>query len=397
MRVATVITRSDVLGGASHHVADVSSHLLERGHEVMVFVGGTGPYLDLLTRRGVPHRAIPALTRRPAPTADLRAFRSLRRELRAWNPDIVATHTSKAGAIGRLAAWSLGLPATYTPHGWSFGPAFPGASGTVYTAVERLLARVPGTVILNVSGQERTLALSRSVGRASRHVVVHNGVRDIDPGLFGDPTSEVPTIVVVARHESPKDHSTLLHALAAVSDLSWRCVIVGGGEEIDTTRALGRQLGLTARVDVRGHVDDVPTVIAGGSLLVLSSRSEGFPLCVLEAMRAGLPVVASDVGGISEAVDDGRTGILVPPGEVAALARAMRELLTNADLRASLGGRGRQTFADRFTIDGMVDRLEAIYRVAATGARGFHVPPHAHPGGEPSTSGAAAMVGTTAP
>jgi glycosyltransferase involved in cell wall biosynthesis len=181
MRITSVITRSDVVGGASLHVADVAVGLAGRGHDVEVLVGGDGPYLDVLAARGVEWRRVPSLVRAPDPRRDVRAIAALRAELRRFGPDVVTAHTSKAGALARLAAWSLGIPATYTPHDFAFGPAYPGLQGAAYATVERLLARVPRTVVVDVSAEERQRALARRVGAPERHVVVHNGIADVDP------------------------------------------------------------------------------------------------------------------------------------------------------------------------------------------------------------------------
>jgi glycosyltransferase involved in cell wall biosynthesis len=362
VRITSVITRSDVVGGASLHVADVAAGLLDRGHEVHVVVGGTGPFVDVLRERGVPLRTLPSLVRRPDPVADARAVRALRAELRRWRPDIVTAHTSKAGAVARLAAWSLGLPATYTPHDFAFGPAYPGLQGTVYSTVERVLARVPRTVVIDVSEEERQRALARRVGRPDRHVVIRNGIADVDTALQCGAAVDGPLrLLVVARHEPPKDHATLVRALARITALPWTCRLVGSGDGIEATRADVVAHGLAERVEVVGPSSDVAGEMARASVLVLPSRSESFPLCVLEAMRAGLPVVASDVGGVGEAVVDGSTGLLVPPGDADALARALRTLVVDPALRSELGARARRSYVTRFGLDAMLDALEATY------------------------------------
>jgi glycosyltransferase involved in cell wall biosynthesis len=386
VRITSVITRSDVIGGASLHVADVAAGMLDRGHDVLVLLGGDGPVVDLLRSRGVPLRTIPSLVRRPDPIADARAVRALREVLRTCRPDVVTTHTSKAGAVGRLAAWSLRIPVTYTPHDFAFGPGYPGLSGTVYATVERGLARVPRSLVLDVSDEERRRALARRVGAATRHVVVHNGIADVDPSLRATPADGPARIVVVARHEPLKDHPTLVRALARIVDLEWTCRLLGSGDGIAATRADVAAHGLADRVEVVGPSDDVAGELARASLLVLPSRSESFPLCILEAMRAGLPVVASDVGGVSEAVLDGSTGSLVPPGDAAALAAALRTLVRDPARRAELGARGRASYVARFGLDVMLDALESTY-ARLCGANRDRVEIDLRDGGRPSAAG----------
>jgi glycosyltransferase involved in cell wall biosynthesis len=270
MRIATVITRSDVVGGASRHVVDLDVGLRARGHRTVVFVGGAGPFLEVLASAGVEHVVVPELVREPSLARDVRAVLALRRELQRWRPDLVATHTSKAGAVGRLAARSLGLPATYTPHDWAFGPAYPGRRGAAFAALERALAHLPRTVLVDVSAEERDRALARRVGAPHRHAVIHNGVTDVAPDRRADAGAEPPRIVVVARHEPPKDHATLLAALAELVDLPWTCTLVGGGDGLACTRDDVVARGLEGRVAVAGPVDDVAAVLATGKLLVES-------------------------------------------------------------------------------------------------------------------------------
>ena len=275
-------------------------------------------------------------------------------------PDLVSTHTAKAGWLGRAAARWLHLPALYTPHGWSIGSRQSARQGSLFSVAERLAARWCDAIVC-VCEAERELALGKGVAAAGKLWVVHNGVPDVAPELRARPAQSPVRICSIARFAPPKDHRTLLTALAGLQSLPWELDLVGDGPLESEMRALARRLGVSARVHFLGYVAEPAPVLAGAQLFVLSSRSEAFPRSVLEAQRAGLPVIASAVGGIGEAVTDGVHGLLVPAGEPLALAATLERLLGDADLRASMGAAGRAGYETRFRLEHMVAGTAALY------------------------------------
>jgi glycosyltransferase involved in cell wall biosynthesis len=160
----------------------------------------------------------------------------------------------------------------------------------------------------------------------------------------------VPRLIAVGRLKAPKDFLTLVRALAALPDRAFEAQIVGDGPDREEVAAEIRRLGLEGRVQLAGERSDVPELLAGSDVFVLSSRSEGLPVSVLEAMAAELPVVASDVGGLAELVVDGETGVLVAPGDPTALADALGRLLDDRELRQRLGAAGRARAEDSFDL-----------------------------------------------
>jgi glycosyltransferase involved in cell wall biosynthesis len=196
-------------------------------------------------------------------------------------------------------------------------------------------------------------------------VVIPNGVPDVPPALRADPRREPPRLTMVARFEPQKDHAGLLRALARLSRLPWTADLVGDGPGQAEARSLARALGLQDRVTFLGARTDVPELLADAQLAVLTTRWESLPLAVLEAMRAGLPVLASEVGGVGEAVTHGRNGLLVAPGDDVGLVAALRALLTDAELRARLGEAGRRRYLGAFTHARMLDQVETLYRRTA--------------------------------
>lgn len=360
MKIAYVITRADAVGGASVHVRDMARAMLERGHEVMVFIGGEGAVTEQLARAGVPYRPLAYLGREVRPGRDLRALRELAEALRAFGPRLVSTHTAKAGWIGRAACVHLGIPAVHTPHGWPVAGRLPGPRAALYEAAERMASSWARAVVC-VCEDERRLALARGFATADQARVVYNGVRDVPETLRANPGAEPVRIVCVARFEAPKDHRTLLSAMARLAALDWELDLVGDGPLEAACRAQAAAAGIAGRVHFLGSLPDSAPALARGQAFVLSSRSEAFPRSVLEAMRAGLPVVASAVGGVAEAVDNEKNGVLVPHGDAGALAAALGGLIRDACRRNRMGVAGRHIYVERFRLERMVESTAAVY------------------------------------
>jgi glycosyltransferase involved in cell wall biosynthesis len=368
VRVAYVITRADAVGGASIHVRDLAQAMIARGHEVSVFLGGEGPVTAQLSAAGVPFRSLRWLRRAVHPVRDARALGELLRALGGFQPDLVSTHTAKAGWIGRAACSRLGLPALYTPHGWSIGGRISAAHGIFFRLAEKAAARWASGIIC-VSQYERELALRAGIGRPEKLRVIYNGVRDIPATLRADPASSPVRIVSIARLEPPKDHRTLLGALAALRSRDWELELIGGGPLEQEARGLAAALGIADRVHLSGYQPDPAVALARAQVFVLSSRSEGFPRSVLEAMRAGLPVVASDVGGVSEAVSEGINGLLVPPGELQALSGALEKVIADTEERQRLGAAARRIYEGRFRFERMLQETMEVYDTVVDSSR----------------------------
>lgn len=363
MKIVQVITRSDSVGGAHIHLRELCARLIDDGHEVVVLVGGRGPFVDELVSHGIPYISLSYLVRPIRPWTDVRAFLELRQRLNALHPDVVATHSSKAGLLGRMAAKGLGLPVVFTAHGWAFTEGVPRKERLLYIGAERFAARFADRII-TVSDFDRYLALKFGVAPASKLVTIHNGLPDIEENLLAKPERTPPHIVMVARFEHPKEHQTLLKALVKNKDIPWTLELVGDGPLRPEVERLTASLSLINRVQFSGTRNDVTARLANAQILALVSRWEGFPLTIVEGMRAGLPVIASDVGGVSEAVEDGKNGLLVPRGDVDTLASQLRKLLIDPQLRERMGRVGRQRYQAHFTFQQMYKKTVQVYREA---------------------------------
>jgi glycosyltransferase involved in cell wall biosynthesis len=297
------------------------------------------------------------------PLRDLRALREIRSAIEMLRPDLLATHSSKAGILGRLAGRSLRVPVVFTVHGWAFTPGVPWIQAAVYRQVERLVGPLASRII-TVSEFDRRLGLAARIAGADRMVTVHNGMPDVADSLRADPGRGPPRLVMVARCGAQKDHPTLFRALAQLRDRPWVLDLIGGGPLKGETEALATTLGLADRVHFLGQRTDVDRILSQAQLSLLVTNWEGFPLGILESMRAGLPVVASAVGGVGESVRDGDNGYLVPRGDVERLRDRIEQLLGSPDLRVRMGASGRARFEQEFTLAHSVSRTLAVYRSA---------------------------------
>ena len=358
-RLLVLITRA-VHGGAQSHVLDLMAGLADR-FEFALGVGEEGNLTEAAARLGVPVHVVRGLGNAISPWRDARAVSETVALIRGLRPDLVVTHSSKAGLVGRAAARRCRVPSVFTAHGWSFAEGVPRARRLVAAPLERLAARWCRRVIV-VCDADRRLALRRRIAPAEKLVTVRYGVRDVPeraaPGAAG-----VPVVAMVARFEPQKDHACLLRALAGVAS-PWRAVLVGDGPTRPVAEALARELGIGDRVSFVGSRDDVPAVLANAHVFALASRWEGLPITILEAMRAGLPVVASDVDGVGEAVVDGETGLLAPAGDAGAFRLPLGQLLGDPSLRQRMGEVGRRRYERSFTFERMVVETAAVYDAA---------------------------------
>lgn len=360
-KILYFITNGD-LGGAQTHILHLASYLTQ-DFGINVAMGVKGPLWDALESRGIPVYHIPSLVREVSPSRDILCLHEVVKLFRTVKPDLISTHSSKAGILGRLAARLCGIPVIFTAHGWSFTEGLPESKRRAYIFAERIAARW-ATRIICVSEYDRQLAIKCGVGRPEQLITIHNGVpllQDYELAKAGN--GNPVRLIMVARFSKQKDYQLLFRALLEIkNNQAFEMYLVGDGPLFSQSKEMVQQMGLTDVVKFLGARKDVPALLAEAQIFVLISRWEGFPRSVLEAMRAGLPVIASDVGGTRESVIDGETGFLIPRGDVEILKDRLLKLINDPSLRVQMGNNGYRRFLSNFTFEHMLEETLKLYR-----------------------------------
>jgi len=380
-RICHLITRF-ILGGAQRLALETCASLRDRGWDVELWTGpqtgAEGSLHEEARNRRLPLRLVPHLVREISVLADAQAYGWLRRELRRERFDILHTHSSKAGILGRLAGADAGVPIrVHSVHGWAMTPETSGAARLLYTALERYAARRT-TRLVAVSDWVRQTGLAAGIGRPQQYRVIRGGI--VFPGATDVATRSrrrrelgLPEDAVVlgtlGRLDPAKDPLGALEgALPLIrDDPRLHLVFIGDGRLRARMERARERSGLGSRVMLAGLRHDGSHFLPALDVFFLSSRWEGFPLVVIEAMAAGLPVVSFDVAGVREAVEDGRTGYLVPPGDRATWTRRLGELARDASRRRIFGDRGRESARARFSLETMMEETEGFYRALLSG------------------------------
>jgi glycosyltransferase involved in cell wall biosynthesis len=367
------------VGGTRRHLIDVARGQRQAGLDVHVAAStlrepGMAADLARLADEGVGVLALP-MVRAVRPLSDRRHARALAEHLAAVRPDVVHTHSSKAGALGRWASLRTGIGRrVHTPHAFAFRFAalFSPARRRLYRAIETYLGRRTDRVIA-VSAEEGETIRASGVCDPERVRVVPNG---IDPRPYGGATAATrarvraalgvpdgaPLALVVGLLYEAKGQDLALRAMAAPGLEQLVVAFAGDGEGRAEYEALARELALGRRARFLGWRDDVPDLLAAADLLLLPSRWEGMPYAVLEAFAAGLPVVAARVDGTRALVVDGCTGFTAPVDDARALAAATARLLALApESRRALGAAGRARATADFSLEAMVRGLVRVY------------------------------------
>jgi len=356
-------------GGVAKWVWQVSEALQSRGFDVSVAHPPTdsGAFEQSLHVAGVKSHSVP-MPREIRPLADLRAAQALTRLMRQERYEMIHAHSSKAGILARFAARSVGIPAIYTPHAWSFYSA-KGLKSQVYQAIERIAGRWTDRLI-GVSADEVEIADRLRLIESGQSQYIPNGV--VLPDLRMRAAQEARerlglmpedlAVCTIARLAPQKGIDILLRAAAGLQD-RWprlKLVIVGDGPLLVELQQLATEIGVR-HVCWTGWQSDVTPYLRASDLFVLPSLWEGLPYALLEAMAYGLPSVATAVGGNQEVLSLGG-GQLCPAGDVPALMAAMTKYLVNPEARVADGARARAVVAEYYSFDQQIARVQEVYQ-----------------------------------
>ncbi|WP_036487783.1 glycosyltransferase family 4 protein [Myxosarcina sp. GI1] len=358
MKILFIVARADTVAGAQIHVRDMAIALQNRQHKVLVITGKKGIYNAVLKRAEIESITCDSLQQPISPWQDWLSLRFLLNSIRKFQPELISTHSSKTGILGRLAAKITKTPCIFTAHGWSFTSGVPEPSRTIYQTIEQLAAPLADKIIC-VSECDRQIGIQSGMN-PERLVTIHNGMKDLDRTFIArHNTTSTIKIVMVARFSKQKDHLTLIEAFKDIPQAE--LLLVGDGEKLAEVKAYIHQIGISEKAKILGFCENVEEILAQAHIFALISNWEGLPRTIIEAMRGGLPVVASDVGGVAELVVDGVTGYLIPRQDTNTLHQRLANLVSDAALRETMGKQGRQRYELNFTFEQMYYKTLQVY------------------------------------
>jgi glycosyltransferase involved in cell wall biosynthesis len=382
VKIVHIITRL-IVGGAQENTLLSCEGQHRLGHDVTLITGPSlGPEGSLMDRAlagGYSVRVVNPMRRAIRPLADYLTYRQLIRLIREIKPDIVHTHSSKAGIIGRWAAHSAGAPAiVHTIHGLAFTASTYGVVNGMYKRLERQAAPIT-TRIVCVADAMRDQSLAEGIGTRSQYVTIHSGM---ETGPFLAPPAsreqvrkrlglDDDAIVVgtIGRLFHLKGHEDLLGLAPGLSvrHPKLRFLWIGNGALRKLFEKRMREMGMRDKFILTGLVkpEQVPEYAGAMDILVHPSRREGLARALPQGALAGKPVITYDVDGNREALVDGQTGILVPAFDIPKLGEAITTLAGNPDMRRRMGEAGRAFALARFDTSVMVRALDNLYRELA--------------------------------
>jgi glycosyltransferase involved in cell wall biosynthesis len=388
MKIVHIITRL-ILGGAQENTLITCKLLAERGHDVTLITGpALGPEGELFKQtKNQKYKTIVVspLRRQINPVHDIPAYRAIKKHLKKIQPDIVHTHSAKAGILGRFAASKLKtqnpkLKTIHTIHGLAFHPYQNELINKFYIAVEKSAAKKTDAFIC-VADAMTSQALAAGIGRAEQFTTAYSAIEEGDflklvsenlkrtfRHKYGIADDAV-VLVTIARLFMLKGHDYIIESAKTLSkqheNVAW--LFVGDGNLSEHYKKQVRQLGLSEKIKFTGLLPphQIPVAIASADILVHCSLREGLARTLPQAMLCAKPTISFDVDGAREVVNE-NTGRLIEPKNVEQLITACAELIENTELRKNLGQAGRESVKDKFAPNTMVDTIEAVYKKLTT-------------------------------
>lgn len=366
IRILMVVTQGE-MGGAQKYVYDLATSLNKEKYEVLVLMGEKNPELkNRLEAADIRVTLLDHLVRSIHPLEDLVATFELRSAIREYKPDILHLNSSKAGVLGSLAGRLAGIHnIVFTSHGFAFLEPYSFVIRKFYFWAEKL-ATVFRKKIICVSEFDRQAAFESKLGAKEKFITIHNGIDISKPQITNTKfqINSKPVIGTIANLYPTKGIKYLIEAAALlktmIPDSKFIIQIIGEGRERKNLELRIKNYGLESTIFLLGKLPNASEHLRDFDIFVLPSIKEGFPYTILEAMAAGLPIVATKVGGIPEILIDKKTGLIVAPKNPQALADAIMNLISNPESGSRMG-RKAQEIVKNFTISKMVSATEKIY------------------------------------
>lgn len=360
MKIVYLVTKSEA-GGAQTHIYQLSKYFIEKGNEVAI-MSYPGGWLEEETRKlGVKFYPNKYFSNIPDPIRIFKAIGEIRRVVKDFKPDLVGCHSTAAGFLGRLAVRNK-IPTIFTAHGWAFTKGTPFLRKYLAILIEKI-AGIFCSKIICVSDFDKKLALKYKVISEEKIITIHNGV---EVQYFEHFEHSKIQIVFVGRLAQPKDPLLLLKSFNSLSpELKDRAEIsiIGEGPKRKELKKFIKKNKLEEKIKLLGSIsrERVFEILRKSDIFVLISNWEGFPYTIIEAMSSGLAIIASEVGGIKEALSD-NCGILVKRGDEEGIKNALEKLLKNPFLIKEMGDIAKEKARKEFSLDEMLKETEKVYK-----------------------------------
>lgn len=365
MKILYLITKSEI-GGAQTYVFQLAQFMKVQGNEVAVMAFPGGRLEEEIKKIGARFYSNEYFKNSFNPIWGFLAIRKIKKVVQEFQPDLVSCNSTVAGFWGRLAIKNK-IPTLFTAHGWGFTPGTSFWRRLVVLA-EKLASNFCQKIIC-VSDFDRKLALKYKIAPKEKLITIHNGVEILNSKLEITNKFQTPNykfkIVFTGRLDKPKDPELLLRAFAELPENikeKTQINLIGEGPKKDKLKKLAQEKNIEEKVEFWGELSrmKVIEILKKSDIFVLTSNYEGFPITILEAMSCGLPVIASDVGGVKEAVDES-CGIIIKRGDKKALKEALEQLLTNPELIQKLGENALKRVEKNFSLEKMLKETEKVY------------------------------------
>jgi glycosyltransferase involved in cell wall biosynthesis len=358
-KIVFIITKGDNIGGAQIYVLELAKQFKRKGYFVEFIVGTTGYLTQELQTQNIKFTHIGELSNTFNPFTNLISIIKIAAYLKRVKPNLVSLNSSKAGLIGRIACFFTKTPTIFTVHGWSFTDGINSKKQLVFSFFERLVKNLSSAWIV-VSKFDYTLGIKYGACRPNDTYIIHNGVEVNTVENLKDKTlTNELSIVVTARHDKQKDYLTLFTALQQVSNV--KVYLLGDGPMFEDNKILAKKLNILDKLVFVGFTSNVQDYLSKADIFLLITNWEGFPISILEAMNNRLPIIATDICGISEAVLDGITGFLVKPKSANMLADKINLLVDDFHLREKMGNSGYLFLQNNFSFEIMFQKTEIVF------------------------------------
>ncbi|MDJ0625564.1 MAG: glycosyltransferase family 4 protein [Candidatus Caenarcaniphilales bacterium] len=361
-RVLQVITLAEC-GGAQKHLLEVISGL-KTEYEFCVLTGQEGYLTDELKELNVKYQIVDELVRPINPVKDFICFIKIKNFIKQYEPDVIHCHSSKAGILGRLAAWFCKKPSIFTAHGWAFHPKINFMSRTIAILTETICSWLSYKIVC-VSYFDAELCKSISFFNKKIIQVIHNGISPVKEAQSEQTSrlnNEKVKILMVGRFAVPKRQNLLIQAFNGLkTELKNKAKLYFAGDGVTKTESekLVQKYGLNSSVQFLGEISPIDTLLQEMDIFALISDREGLPISIIEAMKHEIPIIASDVGGVKELVKDGINGFLV--NARTEITEKLAILITNSSLRKEMSERNKVLFEQNLTSDKMLERIKQLY------------------------------------